>query len=251
MISLEHVSAAYQTKAGMLPVLSDIDLQVPEGGTCALIGPSGCGKSTLLKITAGILSHVSGRVLFRGAPVDPAQHIIGFMPQNYGLLPWRRVKDNILLGWRIKRRGEKEDHFAWTELMSRLGLESLLDRYPGELSGGQQQRVALARAFYLRPDLLLMDEPFSALDAITREEMQAVFLDLWRICGVTTLLVTHQPEEAALLGQRIAVLSPRPASVRKIIDNPLFARTDRGDQTAVGAVANELRQILSSARKLA
>ena len=136
MISLEHVSAAYQTKAGMLPVLSDIDLQVPEGGTCALIGPSGCGKSTLLKITAGILSHVSGRVLFRGAPVDPAQHIIGFMPQNYGLLPWRRVKDNILLGWRIKRRGEKEDHFAWTELMSRLGLESLLDRYPGELSGG-------------------------------------------------------------------------------------------------------------------
>lgn len=248
MISLEHVSAAYQTEAGALPVLSDIDLQVPEGGTCALIGSSGCGKSTLLKIAAGILPHGAGRVLFRGIPLHPAKHIIGFMPQNYGLLPWRRVRDNILLGWRIKRRGEKRDRAAWEALISRLGLEALLDRYPGELSGGQQQRVGLARAFYLRPDLLLMDEPFSALDAITREEMQAVFLDLWRSAGTTTLLVTHQPQEAALLGQRIAVLSPRPASIQKIIENPLFARTELRHQAAFLAVENDLRQVLSSAR---
>lgn len=248
MISLEHVSTAYQTETGTLPVLSNIDLQIPEGGTCALIGPSGCGKSTLLKIAAGILPHGRGRVLFRGIPLDPEKHIIGFMPQNYGLLPWRRVRDNILLGWRVKRRKEPPDRAVWQELIARLGLDTLLDRYPGELSGGQQQRVGLARAFYLRPDLLLMDEPFSALDAITREEIQAVFLDLWRSAGVTTLLVTHQPEEAALLGQRIAVLSPRPASIQKIIDNPLFARTDLRRQAAFLSVENDLRQVLSATR---
>lgn len=248
MISFAHVSAAYQTETGTLPVLSDIDLQVPAGGTCALIGPSGCGKSTLLKIAAGILPHGTGRVLFRESPLDPTKHIIGFIPQNYGLLPWRRVRDNILLGWRIKRREEKQDRAVWEKLIARLGLDTLLDRYPGELSGGQQQRVGLARAFYLRPDLLLMDEPFSALDAITREEMQAVFLDLWHSAGVTTLLVTHQPEEAALLGQRIAVLSPRPASILKIIDNPLFARTDLRCKAAFLSVENDLRQVLSAAR---
>ena len=139
----------------------------------------------------------------------------------------------------------------WQELISRLGLEKLLDRYPGELSGGQQQRVGLARVFYLHPDLLLMDEPFSALDAITREEMQDVFLELWRVYGVTTLLVTHQPEEAVLLGRRITVLSPRPASVVKIIDNPLFARPDMRRQPSFLTVENELRQALLSARNSA
>lgn len=251
MISLEHINAAYQTKAGTLPVLSNIDIQVPEGETCALIGPSGCGKSTLLKIAAGILTNVQGSVFFRGEPLDPAKHVIGFMPQNYGLLPWRRVRDNILLGWRIKRGNDTKDRFVWQELISRLGLEKLLDRYPGELSGGQQQRVGLARVFYLRPDLLLMDEPFSALDAITREEMQDVFLELWRVYGVTTLLVTHQPEEAVLLGQRITVLSPRPASVVKIIDNPLFAQPDMRRQPSFLTVENELRQALLSARNSA
>ena len=251
MISLEHINAAYQTKTGTLPVLSNIDIQVPEGETCALIGPSGCGKSTLLKIAAGILTNVQGSVFFRGEPLDPAKHVIGFMPQNYGLLPWRRVRDNILLGWRIKRGNDTKDRFVWQELISRLGLEKLLDRYPGELSGGQQQRVGLARVFYLHPDLLLMDEPFSALDAITREEMQDVFLELWRVYGVTTLLVTHQPEEAVLLGRRITVLSPRPASVVKIIDNPLFARADMRRQPSFLTVENELRQALLSARNSA
>lgn len=251
MISLEHINAAYQTKTGTLPVLSNIDIQVPEGETCALIGPSGCGKSTLLKIAAGILTNVQGSVFFRGEPLDPAKHVIGFMPQNYGLLPWRRVRDNILLGWRIKRGNDTKDRFVWQELISRLGLEKLLDRYPGELSGGQQQRVGLARVFYLHPDLLLMDEPFSALDAITREEMQDVFLELWRVYGVTTLLVTHQPEEAVLLGRRITVLSPRPASVVKIIDNPLFARPDMRRQPSFLTVENELRQALLSARNSA
>lgn len=251
MIALSHVRAAYQTPSGALPVLADIDLQVPEGGTCALIGPSGCGKSTLLKIAAGILPYEAGRVLFRGEPLDPEKHVIGFMPQNYGLLPWRRVKDNILLGWRIKRRDEEEEPGALQSLLSRLGIAHFLDRYPGELSGGQQQRVGLARAFYLRPDLLLMDEPFSALDAITREEMQDVFLDLWRSYGVTTLLVTHQPEEAALLGQRIAVLSPRPASIGHIMENPLFAQTDMRRRSAFLDVEHTLRQALLDARALA
>ena len=128
MIFLEHINAAYQTKAGTLPVLSNIDIQVPEGETCALIGPSGCGKSTLLKIAAGILTNVQGSVFFRGEPLDPAKHVIGFMPQNYGLLHLPRVRDNILLGWRIKRGNDTRYRFMWQELISRLGLEKLLDR---------------------------------------------------------------------------------------------------------------------------
>ena len=242
VISLEHVSAAYQTETGTLPVLSNIDLQIPEGGTCALIGPSGCGKSTLLKIAAGILPHGAGRVLFRGSPLHPAKHIIGFMPQNYGLLPWKTARDNILLGCRIKGELNEERERALLALCERLRIEALLDRYPHELSGGQQQRVSLARVFLLAPDILLMDEPFSALDAITREEMQEVFLDLWRSQSVTTLLVTHYVEEALYLGERI-VLMPRCAKDGiEVLHNPLAGDKEKRMRQAFFAESCALRE---------
>lgn len=249
MISLKRVNAALSTEQGVLPVLDNINLQVPDGGICAFIGPSGCGKSTLMKIVAGILQNYRGQVLFRGERIDPKKHTIGFIPQNYGLLPWRRVKENISLGWRVKKKGTPIEQSNWRKLLSRLGIESLLERYPGEISGGQQQRVGLARAFLMQPDILLMDEPFSALDAITREEMQTVFLELWQTYHVTTLLVTHQAEEAVLLGQKIAVLSARPAHVLKVLDNPLFGNPAARREESFIKLENELRQLLEKAKE--
>ncbi len=227
MIETSHLSAFYETaKDARTQALDDVNLSVPTGSTCAIIGPSGCGKSTLLRILAGIETGYEGKVSFSNVPVNPKSHTIGFIPQNYGLLPWKTIRDNIRLSWRIKHRDDpvppNED-----EMLERLGLgRELMTRYPHELSGGQQQRASLARAFLLCPDVLLMDEPFSALDAITREEMQEVFFDLWRRQAVTTVLVTHYVEEALYLGESIAVLSSAPGHILTVIQNPLFAHRD-------------------------
>ena len=167
-----------------------------------MIGPSGCGKSTLLNVLAGLQKNYQGLVQINGANPSPKKQTIGFIPQNYGLLPWLTVKENILLGLKIKKEAKQG---LPQNLVDNLGLSNLLNRYPNNLSGGQQQRVSLARAFALKADLLLMDEPFSALDAITREEMQDVFIDLWQKQKVSTILVTHYVEEALYLGQKIIV----------------------------------------------
>jgi ABC-type nitrate/sulfonate/bicarbonate transport system, ATPase component len=218
-------------------------MAVPTGGTCAIIGPSGCGKSTLLKVTAGIIKDYEGTVEINGQKIMPARQKIGFIPQNYGLLPWRTVAENIALASKLKNKG-KTDAVALSGLMELLGLAGLGNRYPGELSGGQQQRVSLARAFFLQPDVLLMDEPFSALDAITREEMQDVFLALWEKYAVSTMIVTHYVEEAIYLGQTIIVLSANPGRVYRIIENPLFGGRDLRQQKAFFEMGRELRNLL-------
>ena len=179
-INIEHLTVSYQKNQENLPVLSDVSLAVPAGTVCAIIGPSGCGKSTLLKVAAGLIKDYEGQVTVGGRPLDTRSMTIGFMPQSYGLLPWRTVAENIRLGRKVKGLWQETDEEKLKELASRLGLEGLLERFPHELSGGQQQRVSLARVFLLQPDILLMDEPFSALDAITREEMQDVFRELWQ-----------------------------------------------------------------------
>ena len=234
MIHVSNLSAFYGTaEGGRVTVLEDINLDVPKGGTCAIIGPSGCGKSTLLRILAGIACNYDGTVLVAGEPVNPKRHSVGFIPQNYGLLPWKTVRDNIRLSWKVKHPETPTSPDEET-LLSRLGLGSeLLSRFPRELSGGQQQRASLARAFLLQPDILLMDEPFSALDAITREEMQEVFFSLWREQSVTTVIVTHYVEEALYLGQTIVVLSPAPGQVFAVMENPLFANREPSDDFAM------------------
>ena len=171
MIEIENVSVKYRTENDIYTAIANVNLVIPDGGTCAVIGPSGCGKSTLLKCVAGLIPDYEGRVLINGEEVNPKAQTIGFMPQNYGLLPWKTVVDNIRLGMKIKKAPELLDRNVIKQLMRQLGIEGLGHRYPVELSGGQQQRVALARVFALQPDVLLMDEPFSALEAITREEM--------------------------------------------------------------------------------
>ena len=200
--------------------LADISLCVERGTVLALIGASGCGKSTLLRVVAGLVRPTAGTLHADGANVDPRVLRIGFLPQNYGLLAWKTVRENILLGVQIKGEWNAQQMNTFDEIVLDLGLSELLTRYPRELSGGQQQRVGLARVFLLAPDLLLMDEPFSALDAITREFMQEVFLSLRKKYAVTTMLVTHYVEEALALAGRIAVMTGTPGRIAEIIDNP-------------------------------
>lgn len=220
MLCFQGISVDYGTGGDTVHALADASLCVERGTVLALIGASGTGKSTLLRVGAGLLRPAAGTVTSNGAPIDARSMRIGFLPQNYGLLAWKTVRENILLGVQIKGEWCAERRSAFAELAADLGLTDLLERYPHELSGGQQQRVGLARVFLLAPDLLLMDEPFSALDTITRESMQEVFLSLWKKHAVTTVLVTHYVEEALTLAGRIAVMGGRPGHVIELIDNP-------------------------------
>ena len=220
LLCFSGVSVDYGTGEDAVPALADISLCVERGTVLALIGASGCGKSTLLRVVAGLVRPTAGTLHADGANVDPRVLRIGFLPQNYGLLAWKTVRENILLGAEIKGEWDEKRKAIFDELVADLGLKDLLTRYPHELSGGQQQRVGLARVFLLAPDLLLMDEPFSALDAITRESMQEVFLSLRKKYAVTTMLVTHYVEEALALAGRIAVMTGTPGRIAEIIDNP-------------------------------
>ena len=240
MIDLQHLSYGYSVDKKCMQVLHDINMHVEKGEICSVIGPSGCGKSTLLKIIAGLLHDYDGTAMIDGVPVDPKRQRVGFMPQNYGLLPWKTVRENVELGGRIRHERVRENETA--SMMQRLGIDAFSERYPKELSGGQQQRVGLARAFLLRPDVLLMDEPFSALDAITREEMQEVFLSLWHEQHVTTVLVTHYVEEALYLGQRIVILADTPGRIAEVLDNPLFGCIDQRNKVEFFRMSCYLRE---------
>lgn len=244
MICIKDLSVGYEAVGERYAALEHINLELGAGETCAIIGPSGCGKSTILKVLAGIIKDFAGTVEINGQPIQPSQQKIGFIPQNYGLLPWKNVYENICLGVKIKNKKNDRDHKTLEFFIQQLGLSGLENRYPGELSGGQQQRVALARSFLLQPDLLLMDEPFSALDAITREDIQDIFLTVWKKYSVSTVLVTHYVEEAVYLGQKIVILSGAPGKVSKVIDNPLFGMEDIRSQPEFFQLSQELRKMI-------
>lgn len=244
MIQIKNLNVNYEAVGERYVALENINLELAAGETCAIIGPSGCGKSTLLKVLAGIIKKYDGAVEINGQPITPSKQRIGFIPQNYGLLPWKNVAENICLGIKIKNKNSNDDLEGLDFLIQQLGLAGLENRYPGELSGGQQQRVALARSFLLKPDLLLMDEPFSALDAMTREEIQNVFLYAWRKSSVSTILVTHHVEEALYLGQKIVILSGIPGSISKVIDNSLFGVEDIRNHRDFFQLSLELRKMI-------
>ncbi len=237
MITIKNLSVAYTTDEKTRQnktVLADIGLSLSAGTVNIVIGPSGGGKSTLLKVIAGLIDHSAGTVKLGGA--DGCEPIIGFMPQSCGLLPWETIRENVeLAAWlRLKKTGAsaadcdnmKKQSLA---LMKQLGIDALADCYPSEVSGGQQQRAALGRMILLRPDLLLMDEPFSALDELTRGEVRQLFAAL---CAgrrqddckpMTVLMVTHQVEEAVLLGEKIIVLDGK---IKAVLDNPYRGQSE-------------------------
>lgn len=243
MIAVKDLSVQYQGKNGPVLALDRLNLNIGTGDIYTVIGPSGCGKSTFLYVLSGILKEYSGNVSIDGRPIDPRTQRIGLILQNYGLLPWKNVYQNIMLGLKIKNGVSHIDEYA-SYILNQLGIDSLTHRYPKELSGGQQQRVAIARSFIMKPDLLLMDEPFSALDAITREEMQELFLDIWKQHQVTTLFITHSVDEALYLGNKIAMFSPAPGRILEVLDNPCFQMDNLRDRDEYYAMSTQLRKRL-------
>ena len=243
MIDIKSLSVSYAKKNIFNQALDNINIHIDQGEIYTFIGPSGCGKSTLLHVLSGIIRQFSGTITFNGSPIDPKKQRIGLVQQNYGLLPWKNILKNCLLGKKIKDGGDKLDEYG-KYIVNELGISHLLSRYPEEISGGQKQRVAIARVFILRPDLLLMDEPFSALDAITREEMQELFLNIWKQYQVTTVFITHSVDEALYLGSKIVVFSKAPGRILDVIDNPCFRQEDVRNHENYHEMAKRLRDYL-------
>ncbi len=218
MISVQSLSVTYRHRQTQCLALSDLSFTLPAASITAITGQSGCGKSTLLHVLAGLIADYSGTVLIDGEAPDVRKHRIALLPQQYGLLPWKKVEANIRLPFVIRR--EEVDKVYWDELIERLDIGALLKRYPHQLSGGQRQRVALARAFLQRPRLLLMDEPFAALDALTAEHSRQLFREIWQETKLNTIFVTHNIDEAVELCDRVLVLSPSPGTLQAIIEPP-------------------------------
>jgi ABC-type nitrate/sulfonate/bicarbonate transport system ATPase subunit len=218
MISVEGLTKQFD-KDGE-PVLEDISFSLNAGDSLAVIGPSGCGKTTLLAILAGLIPATAGAVRIQGNRGRTGRTSI--ILQDYGLFPWKTLSENVALGMKIQNLPAEVRAARTRALLSELNLVPYAHHYPVQLSGGQKQRVAIARAIATEPDLLLMDEPFSSLDAITREHLQSVMKDMWRKNALTFAIVTHSVEEAVFLGRFILVLGNRPARIRAIMDNPHF-----------------------------
>lgn len=221
MIVFSDCTLEYRQKNTSLQVYRDFNFSIKRGESIVLIGPSGCGKSTMLYLLSGLLKPTSGQVLIAGQKVDKPRQTTGFILQEYGLFPWLNVRDNVKLGLKIRGMQSAAQMKRADQALEEMGLGAFKHHYPSQLSGGQRQRVALARVLALDPDLLLMDEPLSSLDALTRERLQNLLLEIWQKEKLTTVLVTHSIEEAIFLGSRIIVLADHlPTKVIADIENP-------------------------------
>ncbi len=235
-----NVSKRFQSRKGEVHAVDNVSLTIGAGEFISILGPSGCGKSTLLNMTAGLLSTTEGAIDVLGKPVQGPVHDLGIVFQQHLLLPWRTILNNVLLQIEVRRLA-KADYIRRAEtLLKRVGLGDFSDRFPDELSGGMNQRASIVRALIHDPGLLLMDEPFGALDAITRDQMGLDFHHLSREEGKTVLFITHSISEAVFLSNRVVVMSPRPGRIEDIIpielgserhfelrDEPEFARYTR------------------------
>jgi NitT/TauT family transport system ATP-binding protein len=214
-IAVEGVAHAFDRR----PVLEEMTFRVAPHELLCVVGPSGCGKTTLLRIVGGLLPPSGGRVAIDGEPVIGPSHRTAMVFQHFGLFPWKSVRANIAYG--MERRGT-HDPARIDGLIQTMGLEHAATQYPRQLSGGMQQRVGLARALAVEPDVLLMDEPFGSLDAITREQLQGELLRIWeRNPAITGVFITHDIDEAILLGDRVIVLQAHPGRVRRTAEVPI------------------------------
>lgn len=218
-ITISHLEKLYQPKRRpSVHALSDINFTVRKGEFVSLVGPSGCGKTTLLKILAGLSPKTSGTVQIAGKDVNGPLPEVGMVFQAATLLPWRTILENVMVPVELQGRNSKEYLPRAMDLLKMVGLEGFEDKYPKELSGGMQQRAGICRALVHDPEVLLMDEPFGALDAMTREYMNLELLRIWKESGKTIVLVTHSISEAVLMSDRVVVLSPRPGRLADIVD---------------------------------
>ena len=240
ILSLEHISLSYHTMKGETPALCDLTFSVKPGEFVALVGPSGCGKSTILNLISGLLKPEAGTLLSRGRPITEADLHIGYMLQRDHLFEWRTIYSNVLLGLEISRTLTPERKEKVGEMMETYGLKSFSNARPSELSGGMRQRAALIRTLAMEPDLLLLDEPFSALDYQTRTGLQCFFLQLRAKLRETILFVTQEVEEAVFLSDYIVVINPVPSSIKKIIHVELPRPRRRDDPDVLNLSAEVL-----------
>lgn len=212
-LEVDRVTLTYATTRGPLQALGDLRFTVAEGEFVSVLGPSGCGKSSLLRLVTGLLPPTSGQIRLAGTPITSPRSDVGIVFQSATLLPWKTVLDNVLVPARARGRISSEQRARAREWLRTVGLEGFESHYPDELSGGMQQRVGIARAMLTDPRLLLMDEPFAALDAMTREAMMDELLRVWSGTGKTVLFITHSIPEAVYLSDRVLVMGPRPGTV--------------------------------------
>jgi len=241
-IVVRDLSLAYvnEATASSHTVLEHFDLRVREGEFLAVLGPSGCGKSTLLNLLAGLTLPTSGRISVDGEPVGAARNKLGFVFQGYALFPWRTVRKNVETGLEIRGVKRAQRRSEAERFLRLVGLLDFADHYPHQLSGGMRQRVAIARVLAYGPEILLMDEPFGALDAQTRESLQQELLGIWEQSAKTVVFVTHSIDEAIFLADRVAIVGRGPGRVKEIIDVDLPRPRSASIRHSAGFVA--LRQ---------
>jgi NitT/TauT family transport system ATP-binding protein len=228
-IRFEDVGKAFRTRGASVTALNGISFDVRAGEFVVVVGPSGCGKSTLLDLVGGLSAATSGRILVDGRPVTGPGLDRGVVFQQYALLPWRTALGNIEFGLEAKGVPRRQRVARALDYLHLVALSGFGERYPHELSGGMKQRVAIARSLAFDPDVLLMDEPFAALDAQTRDGLQDQLLRIWQQTGKTIMFITHDIEEAVYLGQRVAVMTARPGRIKQIVDVSLTARSTTDD----------------------
>ena len=257
MVSVDRLTFRYGPRG--VPIFQDFTWQVREGESWSIIGPSGCGKTTLLTLIAGLRRATAGEITVGGTRIERPRPETGLILQDYGLLPWATVEDNVALGLRVRRfygpdgkhapraekvLGRREAREVVDSWLRRLNIAEQRRKFPGAISGGQRQRTAIARTLALQPDLLLMDEPFSSLDAPTREDLQNLVLQLQREIRLTSIIVTHAIEEAAILGRKILVLGHPPNTAPVIVSNPESADPGYRATATFLERCNQLRTLL-------
>lgn len=248
-VEIENLSIQYTVADGStLTAVRDLSLDIREGEFLVIVGPSGCGKSSVLKCLAGLVQHTAGTASIEGAPAGQPRSDIGYVFQAPTLLPWFTILQNVEVPLRVQKRDKQAGRKLALELLELVGLEEFADRYPTELSGGMQQRAGMARALVNEPSLLLMDEPFGALDALTREQMNLELQKLWLKKKKTVVFVTHGIAEAVFLADRIIVMTPRPGKIAEeiVVDLPRPRGLEVMGSAEFGAYANQVRMALNA-----
>ena len=260
MIRLHDITFGYPHQP---PLFQQFHWQVAANEAWAIIGPSGCGKSTLLYLLAGLRQPTRGKIEIGSQPLLRPRPRTGLILQDYGLLPWATVAENATLGLRVRRfygpdgqhapdgerLGRREIDRRVSRWLDRLGIGALRDQYPSQISGGQRQRTAIARTLVMDPDLLLMDEPFSSLDALTREDLQRLTLELRAETGLATIVVTHNIEEAVYLGQKLLLLRQPPHHEPLLVDNPQAGQLNYREQDSFQIRCNQVRTLLDESNR--
>ncbi|HWG78409.1 MAG TPA: ABC transporter ATP-binding protein [Stellaceae bacterium] len=248
VIAVRRLAKSYATANGPVVALEDIDFAVAEGEFIAVLGPSGCGKSTLLKILAGLFPPSGGEATLRGTAITGPRRDIGVVFQSPVLFPWRSVLENVMLPADVQRLGRAQHERTALDLLALVGLGGFEHRYPWELSGGMQQRVAIVRALIHDPAMLLMDEPFGALDAMTREQMNLELQRIWLERRKTVVFITHSIPEAVFLADRVLVMTPRPGRIAETVavDMPRPRSLEVMNTAAFGSFVGRIRRHFSA-----